>query len=328
MLMSDMGRPLQELASIIDRFTESDGLVRTAIPALSLYRWTFPSDLVCGLYEPALTVVAQGAKCAVLAGETYEYDPAHYLVTSIDLPVVSQVTRATPERPFLCLSIGLDARRIGTLMAKTDLPEPPAMPVQRAMSVSRLAAPLLDAVLRLVRLLEAPADIPILAPLIEREILYRLLTGEQGMRLRHIAMAGSQAHQVARVTDWLKANYAQPVRIEALAKMANMSVSSLHHHFKAITAMSPLRYQKQLRLQEARRLMLAEKLDAASAGHQVGYESPSQFSREYSRLYGVPPRQDVAQLRYRALEESHPSLSPGPPPQSAPSSPSDVGTKR
>jgi AraC-like DNA-binding protein len=262
-----------------------------------LHRWTHPTEPNCVMYTPALTVVAQGAKQVLFAEETHDYDPSHYLVTAIDLPVLSRVVRATPETPLLCLSVALDVAALGGLIATPGFPEPPPAPAPRGMAVSRIAAPLLDAVLRLVRLLETPESIPILAPLIQQEILYHLLTGADGARLRHLAVAGSHAHRVACVTEWLKDNYAEPLRIDDLAKLAHMSVSSLHHHFKAITAMSPLQYQKRLRLNEARRLMLVEKRDAASAGHAVGYDSASQFSRDYSRVYGVPPRRDVTLLQ-------------------------------
>ncbi|PKU25687.1 AraC family transcriptional regulator [Telmatospirillum siberiense] len=283
------------LAATIARFAETDDSYHTAIPSLRFHRISAPSEPTYCVYEPALTIVAQGTKQVVLGEEILEYDPANYLVTSVDLPVVCQVVKATPGAPFLCLSVALDLRKIADLLS--EMPSDPVAPVRRGMSVGRLTSPLLDAVLRLVRLLDNPVDIPILLPVIEREILYRLLTGDQGGRLRHMAASDSRTHQVARAIDWLKNNYAQPLRIEDLARTAHMSVSSLHHHFKMITAMTPLQYQKQLRLQEARRLMLSERVDAASAGHRVGYESPSQFSREYRRLYGAPPLRDIAQLR-------------------------------
>jgi len=287
----------RELARILARSAGGDGLHRTPIPGLTIYRSSGPNQPACGLYEPAVTVVAQGAKRVTLADEAYVYDQAHYLVTSVDLPVVSQVITASPAEPCLCFTYALDAHRIGDLMAELQPAAARAAPVQRGLAVSPLSAPLLDAMLRLARLLQNPADIPVLAPLIEREVLYRLLSGEQGERLRRIAVTGSQAHQVARAIDWIRKNYALPLKVEELAQTVNMSASSLHHHFKAVTAMSPLQYQKRLRLSEARRLMLTEMRDAASAAHQVGYESPSQFNREYSRQYGAPPMRDVSQLR-------------------------------
>lgn len=288
-------RKRQDLAALIDRLAVEDGDHETAIAGLSLYRASQPINSKCGLYTSTLTLVAQGGKRVLLAGERYDYDQANYLVTTIDLPVIYSVTEASPERPCLCVVWQLDPARIAQWLT-ADLP-PVRATAGRGMSISPLSHDMLDAVLRLVRLLETPTDIPMLAPLIERELLYRLIISDQGARLRQIAMTGSQTQQIARAIDWLRQHFSAPLRIQELARTVNMSVSSLHHHFKAITAMSPLQYQKLLRLQEARRLLLTEHCDAASAAHRVGYESPSQFSREYSRFYGAPPLRDVAQIR-------------------------------
>ena len=298
-----------ELSEIIERYSGRngvppgpgrDGTHATPITGLNLYRGSTISGTNCGIYKPTLALISQGAKRITLGDETLVYDQANYLVTSLDLPVLAQVMRASPEEPYLAFSFELDPRRIGVLMSEMKLSRPPSNS-GRAMAVGTLTTELLDPVLRLARLLDSPQDIPVLAPMIERELIYRLLTGEMGMRLRNLAIAESQTHQIARAIDWLKTNYTRPLRIEELARTVHMSESSLHHHFKAVTAMSPLQYQKHLRLQEARRLMFAEMHDAASAGHRVGYESPSQFSREYSRLYGAPPLRDIAQLRKTAL---------------------------
>jgi AraC-like DNA-binding protein len=291
----ELERKRQDLAALIDRLAVDDGDHETAIAGLNLYRSSQPINSKCGVYTSTLTLVAQGGKRVLLAGERYDYDQANYLVTTIDLPVIYSVTEASPERPCLCVVWQLDPSRIAELLT-ADLP-PVKVSAGRGMSISPLSHDMLDAVLRLVRLLETPADIPMLAPLIERELLYRLIISDQGARLRQIAMTGSQTQQIARAIDWLKQHFNAPLRIQELARTVNMSVSSLHHHFKAITAMSPLQYQKLLRLQEARRLLLTEQCDAASAAHRVGYESPSQFSREYSRFYGAPPLRDVAQIR-------------------------------
>jgi AraC-like DNA-binding protein len=291
----ELERKRQDLAALIDRLAVDDGDHETAIAGLNLYRSSQPINSKCGVYTSTLTLVAQGGKRVLLAGERYDYDQANYLVTTIDLPVIYSVTEASPERPCLCVVWQLDPSRIAQLLT-ADLP-PVKVSAGRGMSISPLSHDMLDAVLRLVRLLETPADIPMLAPLIERELLYRLIISDQGARLRQIAMTGSQTQQIARAIDWLKQHFNAPLRIQELARTVNMSVSSLHHHFKAITAMSPLQYQKLLRLQEARRLLLTEQCDAASAAHRVGYESPSQFSREYSRFYGAPPLRDVAQIR-------------------------------
>ena len=290
----------RQLGAMVGRFAKSDGGHQTAIPALTLFRRSAPGTQFHGVYEPALSLIAQGAKRVRVGDDMFDYDHAHCLVTSIDLPVISQVMRASRDEPYLGVLLDIDPRRIRDLMAEPGLPQPRPAPVARGMAVTPLSVQVLDAVVRLVQLLDTPQDIPVLGPLIEREVLYRLLTGEQGVRLRQIAMADSQTHQVSKAIEWIRRNFAQPLRIELLARSVNMSVSSLHHNFRAVTGMSPLQYQKRLRLQEARRLMLAETLDAAPAAHRVGYESPSQFSREYSRLFGAPPGRDIAQLRIDA----------------------------
>ncbi|KRE99556.1 AraC family transcriptional regulator [Frateuria sp. Soil773] len=285
-----------ELAARIERLTGRDGTHATALPALTLYRAQVPGVQLCAVYEPGLVLVAQGAKELQLGGETYRYDQANCLITSIDLPVSSQVVAASAERPYLCAMLRFDARRIGELLAGSR-PAPAGGAGGRGIGAGPVDAPMMDAMLRLVRLLDSPADLPALAPLIECELLYRLLAGEQGPRLRHVATSGSRGQRVSHAIGWLKNHYREPLRIDALAEAVNMSASSLHHHFRALTAMSPLQYQKQLRLQEARRLLMARHCDVASAAHRVGYESPSQFSREYSRLFGAPPLRDVEQLR-------------------------------
>jgi len=285
------------LAELIERFANGNGTTETALGNLLIFRQTAPTEPLYCVFSASLTLVVQGAKQATLNDETYLYGPGNYLLNSVDLPVLCNVTQASPEQPYLSFTLRLDLAQMAALLSSEDLPPPNTNGHERGMGVSPLSDGLQDAVLRLLRLLDSPQDIPILYPLIEREILYRLLTGPQGHRLRQIAISDSQPHQISRAIDWLRQNYASPLRIDDLARQVNMSSSSLHHHFKAITAMSPLQYQKQLRLQEARRLMLVEQLDAASAAHHVGYESPSQFSREYSRQYGAPPRQDVARLR-------------------------------
>jgi AraC-like DNA-binding protein len=247
--------------------------------------------------EPALGVIAQGRKRVMLAGEDYFYDPAHCLLVSVDLPIATQVVSASPESPYLSLAIHLDLAQVAELLIDADVPSLEGALPSRGMAVTAIDPPLLDAVLRLLRLLENPRDAAVLAPLFLREIAYRVLTGEQGPRLRQIVAQGGPANRIAQAIDWLKHNYARPFRIETVARAAHMSPSALHHHFKAVTAMSPLQYQKQLRLEQARRLMLGEGLDAAEAGHRVGYESSSQFSREYRRLFGQPPRRDLISLR-------------------------------
>ena len=286
-----------ELAALIERFTSQDGSHQTAITPLCLFRASSPSEPVHAVYEPALCLVAQGAKEVLLADEVYRYDQANYLLVAVDLPIIGQVIEARPEVPYLGLRLNLDPREINALIIEAGIPAPANPDSGRGLTVSRIEPQLLDAVVRMVRLLQTPQDIRLLMPLIMREILYRLLTGEQSTQLRQIALANSQTQRIAKVINWLKFNYDKPLRIESIAREVNMSPSALHHHFKAVTAMSPLQYQKQIRLQEARRLMLSEALDAATASFNVGYESPSQFSREYSRLFGAPPQRDIARLR-------------------------------
>jgi AraC-like DNA-binding protein len=293
-----------ELGSIIARFADSDGAHETAIEGLLFHRWSAPTAASCGSYGPALSFVAQGAKRVTLGTEKHDYDDDHYLLISFDLPLISEIRRATPEVPFLCLTLELDLRGIADLLSHADLPVAREVPTERGLAVGRLTPALGDSLVRLARLLETPRDISVVAPLVQREVLYRLLVGEQGARLRHLIAADSQSRHIARAIDYLRANYMQALRVEDLAKLAAMSVSTFHHHFKAITAMSPLQYQKQLRLQEARRLMLVETIDAASAGHRVGYESASQFSREYGRFFGAPPRRDLALVRGRPHEDT------------------------
>jgi len=248
------------------------------------------------VYEPSLCVVAQGSKEVLLADETYRLDPAQSLLVSVDLPVTARVVEASPGHPYLAVRTSLDPAVVGELLADGMTASPLGSPT-RGLAVTPVEPPLLDAVTRLVALLDAPQDIVPLAPLVLREITYRVLTGPQGARLRQIASAGAPAQRIARAIRWLKDHFADPLRIESLAKRVRMSPSAFHLHFKGVTAMSPLQYQKRLRLQEARRLLLAEGLDAAEAAFRVGYESPSQFSREYRRMFGAPPRQDVAALK-------------------------------
>jgi AraC-like DNA-binding protein len=291
-----LGSKLAELRRGIERFTERDGVHRTAIAPLSLSRASTPSQPVQTIHEPALGIVAQGSKRVMLADECYRYDAAHYILASVDLPITSQVIEASPDSAYLALRIALDLGQVGEVILAADPCDTPGRP-QRGLAVSRAEPPLLDAVVRLLLLLDSPRDIGVLAPLVLREISYRLLMGEQGPRLRQIAAANGLTRRVAVATNWLKHNFARAFSVEVLAREVHLSPSALQHHFKAVTAMSPLQYQKCLRLQEARRLMLSEGLDAASAGFRVGYQSPSQFSREYRRLFGQPPQRDMALLR-------------------------------
>ncbi|MEL1265338.1 AraC family transcriptional regulator [Pseudoxanthomonas putridarboris] len=286
-----------ELASLIERFSPGDGVHATAIPSLMLARMSAPNAPMRGLQEAALCLIAQGRKQVMLGDEVYEYDATRYLVASVDLPVTGHVTAATPESPYLCFVLKLSPSAVAELVTQAESARTPLPPPSRGVFLEPSSPEMLEAAIRMLKLLERPQDIPLLAPLIEREILYRVLCSPQGGMLRHIGIADSQGQRVAKAIHWLRRHYDQPLRIDHIAREVHMSASALHHHFKAVTAMSPLQYQKQLRLQEARRLMLSEVMDAASAGHRVGYESPSQFSREYSRMFGAPPLRDVERLR-------------------------------
>jgi AraC-like DNA-binding protein len=286
----------EDLTVLVEQYAQLEGVTPTAWPTLSFFRADTPSDRSCVMYEPCLGVLLQGNKHILFGNERFEQESGRYLINSIDVPVSAQIMRASPEEPCLCITLRLDPVRIGEWLSEVKLPKPAAA-TARAFALSELNTDLLDPLLRLVRLLDSPQDLPLLAPLIERELIYRLLTGEQGARLAQIAVVGGQGQQIARAIQWLKQHYNKPLRISDLASMVNMSASSLHHHFREITAMSPLQYQKQLRLHEARRLLLTEGCDVATAAHRVGSESPSQFSREYSRQPGAPPLRDVNRLR-------------------------------
>ncbi len=288
---------LEALAKSIARWADQSDRLETAISGLALWRRGEPTQPTSGMYEPSICLTAQGAKRVVLGDDVYVYDAHHFLITSVDLPTVWQIIEASREKPCLGLVLKLDRREISKLMVDSNLPPPRAQQSSRGMATGEVTFPLLSAFQRLIDLLAEPKDIPILAPIIQREILYRLLVGDQGARLRQIASAGSQSQQVARAIDWLKGNFTRPLRIDDLASHVNMSPSTFHHHFRTLTAMSPLQYQKWLRLNEARRLMLTEQTDAATAAFNVGYESPSQFSREYARLFGTPPLRDIKSLR-------------------------------
>lgn len=285
-----------ELVDRVARKIKGDGVHPTAIAGLSLIAASAPSQPLPSVYHPCLCVVVQGRKQALLGDEVYVYDALHYLVVSMTLPIAGQIVDATPERPYLCLRIDIDPLQINELLAQAG-PSAADAGSGRALLLARIDAPMLDAVLRLVRLLDTPEEVGVLAPLALREIHYRALMGELGQRLRALCAVDGPSQRVARAIELLKTRYAEPLRIDELAVAAHMSPSSLHARFKAATAMTPLQFQKQLRLQEARRMMLVDGLEAAAAGHRVGYESPSQFSREYRRLFGAPPKREIEMMR-------------------------------
>jgi AraC-like DNA-binding protein len=289
-----------ELVERIARAVGEDGAVE--LPGgLRLLRRSSPTPKDHGISSPAFCMIAQGSKEVLLGDDCYRYDADRYLITAAALPTASRVTGASEERPYLGVVLGLDPALVGSVMVEAGHPAPRGHAAVRAFDVSPLDAGLLDAVVRLVRLLDSPAEeARFLRPLITREIVYRLLMGEQGGRLRQIAVLGGHTHRIARALERLRKDFDRPLRIEDIARELGMSVSGFHHHFKAVTAMSPLQFQKRMRLQEARRLMLGEDLDAASAGHRVGYGDASHFTREYKRLFGAPPARDVERLREAA----------------------------
>jgi AraC-like DNA-binding protein len=286
----------EELAERIARAVPADGRVEP-LRGLHLHRSSTPTELLHGVSEPSFCVIAQGSKEVLLGESVYRYDAAHYLLATMKLPVVSRIIEASAERPYLSLRLVPDPALVGSVMVEAGHLSLRNGGDARALDVSPLDAELLDATVRLVRLLDKPLEARVLRPLITREIVYRLLMGEQGNRLRHLALLGGQSESIAAAIERLRREFNQPLRIESIAREVGMSVSGFHHQFKAVTAMSPLQFQKQLRLQEARRLMLGENLDAASAGMRVGYDDASQFSREYKRLFGLPPMRDVERLR-------------------------------
>src|SRR5277367_2932623 len=287
----------RDLSNRVARLAPFDGSHQSAVPGLALTRGSVPTMCMPTVYQPCLAIVVQGRKRAVLNDEVFHYDALNYLVVSVTLPGMGQVLEASPEHPYLSLRLNLDLEEIARLVLELrDLGPSPAS-ADRGLFVARLDEPLLDAVLRMVKLLDTPEDIGVLAPVIQREIYYRVLRGELGSRLVDLAQSEGGNHRVVRAIEWLKQHYSDPLRIEELADAVHLSPSALHHRFKAVTAMSPLQYQKHSRLHEARRLMFADGIESATAGHRVGYESPSQFSREYRRLFGAPPRSEIARLR-------------------------------
>jgi AraC-like DNA-binding protein len=288
-----------ELVERIARAVREDGRAEP-LKGLRLHRESSSKELVHSVSNPAFCVIAQGSKEVFLGDTRYQYDPMHYLLATAELPIVSHVIEASQERPYLSLSVRLDPTLVGSVMVEAGHVSSLSHANVRAINVSPLDASLLDAVVRLVRLLDTPAEASFLMPLITREIVYRLLKGEQGERLRHIALQGSHTHRITRAIQQLRKELDQPLQIDDMAQELGMSVSSFHHHFKAVTAMSPLQFQKQIRLQEARQLMLGEGLDASSAGYRVGYNDASHFNREYKRLFGLPPLRDVERLRETA----------------------------
>lgn len=290
-------------AELVDRIAHvlrEDGLIEP-LKGVYLARLSTPQKKLHSVMEPSLCLIAQGSKEVLTGDDRCVYDPSNYFLATLELPRVTQVLEASREQPYLSFRLELDPQLVSSVMVEASQGVSPHSPANaRAITVSPLDAKLLDAVLRLVRLLDDSTEAPILRPMIEREIIYRLLKGEQGARLRHLTVLGGYTTQIARAVQRIRQNFDQPLRIEQLAQELGMSVSGFHQYFKAVTAMSPIQFQKQLRLQEARRLMLGEALDATNAAYRVGYNDASHFNREYKRVFGTPPMRDVQQLRDNA----------------------------
>lgn len=290
--------PLQQAtAKQIDRWVDKSEDWTTPIPNLVFFRREEPTEACACLVEPSVVLVVQGSKQMLVGAETFSYNTSNFLITSLDLPGNTQVLEASPGQPCLGLLLKIDFRTVAELVSQGGLPHPGKPSAGVGMGLGTMTPALMEPINRLVELLNEPDAIPVLAPMIQREIHYRLLLSDQAPRLRQIASVDSQGHRIAKAIDWLKTNYASQLRIEDLAASVQMSAPTFHHHFRQLTAMSPLQYQKTLRLNEAKRLMLNQQLSASSAAFQVGYESASQFSREYNRLFGAPPRRDIEQMR-------------------------------
>lgn len=288
----------RRLAAMIECRTRKGHQEVTAVPGLSLFRQNSPTEPNCYMFTPHLCLVAQGVKRILLGDESYPYDALSYVVTSVDLPLASHIVEATPEKPYLGLTLELDLKEISGLMLQDSLTAAASGPINRGIGVSKTTPELLNAVERLVGLLDAPQEIPVFGHLIRHEIYCRLLMdANQGPRLRQIVIAKSRGRQIAKAIDWMKAHYNEPLSIKELAQRAGMSPSAFHQHFRSLTSISPLQFQKRIRLNEARRLMLAENMDAGNASYLVGYESPTQFNREYKRMFGNPPRTDIKNLQ-------------------------------
>ncbi len=285
-----------EIAELIDKFTAGNGVHPTAIAGLNCIKFNAINDNLPSVYCPSLCIIVQGKKRILLENEIFQYQPSEYLVASVDLPVVGQIFDATEEKPYLCLQLELDIHELTELAIQVNCAKDAAKSSYAGIFIGRVDDLLADSVLRLVRLLETQRDINVLAPIIKREIYYRLINGEYGAQITAMTHIGSNMQRISAALKILKTDFKNRINIEELATQVGMSISSFYTHFKSVTAMTPLQYQKRFRLLEARKIMITERQDAASTAYQVGYESPSQFSREYARMFGNPPKRDISVL--------------------------------
>ncbi len=285
----------EEIVERMSRLLPEDGRI-DFVPGLLLIKSSVPAEPVQSLFQPAFCFVAQGRKRASVGGEVFLYDPFHYLIYTVDLPVAFEIEAPSKELPYLGMSLNLDSALVASVIAESGIQIKKGDASVKAMNVSAIDADLLDAVARLIRIAETPTESKVLAPLVIKEIIYRLLAGGQGARLAHLLTA-SDTRRISKAIGRLREHFNEPLKVEDIARELGMSVSGFHHHFKSVTAMSPLQFQKQIRLQEARRLMLGEDVDAASAGFRVGYEDPAYFSRDYKKIFGAPPQRDISRLR-------------------------------
>lgn len=294
---STLASAIEKLAKHIEKWANGSNQYDTEIPGLRFSRWATPTPPTSYTHNPSICLIAQGRKRVLLGEDSFVYDANHFLISSVDLPIIANIIEASEDKPYLGVIMELDLTEISQLIVDSELTFNQSKEAQKGIAVGELSEPLLDAFLRLIELLDEGQSIKILAPIIKREIFYRLLITEQGARLNQIVTAGSHSHQIAKAIDWLKNNFVKPLSVSDLAAYSGMSKSAFYTHFRSMTSMTPLQFQKKLRLSEARRLMLTENLDAMATTFKVGYESPSQFSREYSRLFGAPPSKDIKSLR-------------------------------
>ncbi|MCS0455881.1 AraC family transcriptional regulator [Vibrio diabolicus] len=294
---STLASAIEKLAKHIEKWANGANQYDTEISGLRFSRWATPTPPTSYTHNPSICLIAQGRKRVLLGEDSFVYDANHFLISSVDLPIIANIIEASEDKPYLGVIMELDLTEISQLIVDSELTFNQSKEAQKGIAVGELSEPLLDAFLRLIELLDEGQSIKILAPIIKREIFYRLLITEQGARLNQIVTAGSHSHQIAKAIDWLKNNFVKPLSVSELAAYSGMSKSAFYTHFRSMTSMTPLQFQKKLRLSEARRLMLTENLDAMATTFKVGYESPSQFSREYSRLFGAPPSKDIKSLR-------------------------------